>query len=55
VPAVPDAPALEGECVVCGAASPDLICEVCRGIIRGETLERKRSEEHAGHVVTASE
>jgi nucleotide-binding universal stress UspA family protein len=55
VPAVPVAPALEGECVVCGAASPDLICEVCRGIIRGETLERKRPEEHAGHVVTASE
>lgn len=36
-------------CAVCGTASrDDLICEACRARIRGEALERKRSEERAG-------
>jgi universal stress protein A len=36
-------------CAVCGTASPDdLICEACRARIRGEALERKRSEERGG-------
>jgi nucleotide-binding universal stress UspA family protein len=36
-------------CLVCGAASQDdLVCESCRGRIRGEALQRKRGEERAG-------
>jgi universal stress protein A len=56
VPATPPPSAATAEeveettsCAVCGAASPDdLICEACRARIRGEALERKRSEERAG-------
>jgi hypothetical protein len=36
------------KCVVCGKPSPDLICEPCRALIRGEALERKLDEERAG-------
>jgi nucleotide-binding universal stress UspA family protein len=50
VPAALVEPALEGECVVCAAHSPDLICETCRAIIRGEALERKHSEERPGAI-----
>jgi hypothetical protein len=36
-------------CAVCaGESQGDLICEACRARIRGEALERKRSEERAG-------
>jgi hypothetical protein len=34
---------------VCGATTQDeLICETCRARIRGEALDRKRSEERGG-------
>jgi nucleotide-binding universal stress UspA family protein len=39
VPAALVEPALEDECVVCAGHSPDLICEGCRAIIRGDGLE----------------
>jgi|SRR5438034_7201188 len=50
IPAVEAAPvtaemrgsAAEGHCVVCANASPDLFCEPCRAIIRGEALESAR-------------
>ena len=42
------APSVDGHCVACARPSPDLICEACRAIIRGEALEHKRSEERAG-------
>jgi nucleotide-binding universal stress UspA family protein len=59
VPAVPagtPAPVVDevddqetASCAVCGAATQDdLICGPCRARIRGEALERKRSEERAG-------
>ena len=35
-------------CVVCAGATDDLICETCRGRIRGEALERKIDTERAG-------
>ena len=35
-------------CVVCSAASDDLICEHCRARIRGEALEQKLDAERAG-------
>jgi len=36
-------------CAVCaGPSQGDLICEACRARIRGEALERKRTEECAG-------
>jgi nucleotide-binding universal stress UspA family protein len=36
-------------CTVCGATTQDeLICETCRAKIRGEALDRKRSEERGG-------
>jgi nucleotide-binding universal stress UspA family protein len=36
-------------CTVCGATTQDeLICETCRARIRGEALDRKRSEERGG-------
>jgi Universal stress protein family len=53
VPAVPasatepPAPAPAKTCLVCGQASPDLICQRCRALIRGEALEHKRTEERA--------
>ena len=50
VPAPPVEPVLEGQCVVCAAQSPDLICEDCRAIIRGEAIERRRSAERPGRV-----
>ena len=37
-------------CVVCARPSPDLICEPCRAVIRGEALEHKRGEERAGRT-----
>jgi nucleotide-binding universal stress UspA family protein len=38
-------PARLQKCLVCGTASPDLICEACRGRIRAEALGRKVGEE----------
>lgn len=35
-------------CLVCSAPARDLICEPCRGRIRGEALQHKRAEERAG-------
>jgi nucleotide-binding universal stress UspA family protein len=43
-------PANDSCCVVCSRPSPDLICQPCRAIIRGEALERNHAEEHAGRV-----
>jgi universal stress protein A len=37
----PVTPSTAGRCVVCAGGSPDLICEACRGVIRGEPLARK--------------
>jgi nucleotide-binding universal stress UspA family protein len=37
-------------CIVCGGDVDDLICEACRARIRGEALEKKWSEEKAGHT-----
>lgn len=37
-------------CIVCGASSADLMCEMCRARIRGEALERKQHDEPAGRV-----
>jgi nucleotide-binding universal stress UspA family protein len=56
-PAVPTADTdlaahVDSHCVVCAKASPDLICEPCRAIIRGEALERRRVEEHAARVAS---
>ncbi len=45
--------AAEAHCIVCAMASPDLICEACRAIVRGEALQRKRGEERAGRVGVA--
>jgi len=38
-------PATGAHCVVCATASADLICEACRGIIRGEAPRTKRAAE----------
>ena len=35
-------------CVVCSLPSPDLICEACRAIIRGEAIVRKTTAERPG-------
>ncbi len=35
-------------CIVCAKPSPDLICEPCRTLIRGQALERKLHDERAG-------
>jgi universal stress protein A len=43
--APPPLPARLQKCLVCGAASPDLICEACRSRIRAEALGRKVGEE----------
>ena len=40
--------AAAASCVVCAKLSPDLICEGCRALIRGEALERKLDEERRG-------
>lgn len=37
-------------CIVCGKPSPDLICEACRAIIRGEALGEKLRVERAGRT-----
>jgi nucleotide-binding universal stress UspA family protein len=50
-PAAPEEAAPAAElCAVCGKPSPDLICEPCRALIRGEALERKRADERAGRL-----
>ena len=47
--AEPSAPSVvERSCLVCSAPARDLICEPCRGRIRGEALQHKRAEERAG-------
>lgn len=43
-------PAALRRCLVCTAPSEDLICKPCRARIRGEALERKLREEHAGRL-----
>jgi nucleotide-binding universal stress UspA family protein len=55
MPGVPAAPSVVDEveeatsCAVCrGSSQGDLICEPCRARIRGEALERKRTEERGG-------
>jgi nucleotide-binding universal stress UspA family protein len=45
-PAAP--PVVERRCLVCAAATRDLICEPCRTRIRGEALQHKRAVERAG-------
>jgi nucleotide-binding universal stress UspA family protein len=40
----------ERRCLVCAAASEDLVCERCRAHIRGELLERKQRDERPGRV-----
>jgi nucleotide-binding universal stress UspA family protein len=40
--------AVAAKCIVCAKPSPDLICERCRTLIRGEALEAKRSQERPG-------
>ena len=48
-PAVVTPPAPEAEkCVVCARPSDELICEHCRALIRGESLERKFADERTG-------
>ena len=48
-PAVVTPPQPEAEkCVVCARPSDELICEHCRALIRGESLERKFADERAG-------
>jgi hypothetical protein len=42
----------QSRCVVCAKPSPDLICEPCRAMIRGEALDHKRSEERPGRVAS---
>lgn len=37
-------------CLVCAQPSRDLVCEPCRGKIRGEVLERRHREQHGGLV-----
>lgn len=62
VPAGLEAPAAVAEtvaegdsrCIVCGKPSPDLICEGCRAMIRGEALEEKLRVERAGRLPGAS-
>jgi len=50
-PAVPATPPPEPErCVVCAQVSDELICEHCRALIRGESLQRKRVDERAGQT-----
>jgi nucleotide-binding universal stress UspA family protein len=39
---------VERPCLVCAAATRDLICEPCRTRIRGEALQGKRAAERAG-------
>lgn len=46
--AAPGAEAAEQRCIVCAGATEDLVCEMCRGRIRGEALERKAEVERAG-------
>lgn len=48
--AAPAPAAVAQVCVVCGKPSHDLICEPCRALIRGEALERKFGDEHAGRL-----
>jgi hypothetical protein len=38
---------MERPCLVCAAPARDLICEPCRGRIRGEALQHKHAEERA--------
>jgi nucleotide-binding universal stress UspA family protein len=45
-----DVPAEAPRCVVCAMPSSDLICEPCRALIRGQAIQRKRAEEHAGRA-----
>jgi nucleotide-binding universal stress UspA family protein len=42
--------AARGRCLVCATASEDLICEPCRGRIRGQAMDAKMREERAGRA-----
>lgn len=55
-PAPVPAPHAEAEtrCIVCAEPSPDLICETCRAMIRGEALEGKLRTERAGRMPGSS-
>jgi len=47
--AAPAAPSvMDRPCLVCAAPARDLICEPCRGRIRGEALQHTHAEERAG-------
>jgi nucleotide-binding universal stress UspA family protein len=46
-----EAAGVEQHCIVCAKSSPDLICEPCRALIRGEVLEAKRLRERPGRSV----
>jgi nucleotide-binding universal stress UspA family protein len=47
-PAHADAPPVPHHCIVCAGQTDDLVCESCRGRIRGEALEHKVDAERAG-------
>jgi nucleotide-binding universal stress UspA family protein len=49
-PAAPSEAEAEARCIVCGRPSPDLVCEACRALIRGEALEGKLRVERSGRV-----
>jgi nucleotide-binding universal stress UspA family protein len=44
----PAPPEPEAHCVACARPSDDLICETCRGRIRGQAVERKVEAERSG-------
>jgi nucleotide-binding universal stress UspA family protein len=44
----PVVPAFAHHCIVCGAETGDLVCEMCRNRIRGEALDHKVEAERSG-------
>jgi universal stress protein A len=46
----PDMPSAEASCIACGTSSPDLVCEQCRGLIRGEARRTSLSRPDAGQA-----
>lgn len=44
------APPEPERCVVCARVADELICAQCRALIRGESLQRKLSDERAGQL-----
>ena len=43
-------PHMPRRCIVCAKPSPDLVCEPCRALIRGEAVNRKQREERPGRA-----